>query len=175
MRSSLVTALLAAAAASAAGCALDATNVSTRLVKVCTHDVPLAFQKASPTDTVATLPVDNIGSDYDAPDAQVALRSLTLTRTGGGGADFGFADSLTVSVTSPGSGLPDADIAVLAPVPATSPLFATGDRSINLAPYLTADALLNVRLDLHGPQVPDQAVTVTLDACLDVDGVVIRE
>ena len=173
MRAPLITAAaLLAAVTGGSGCELAASNVLTRLVKVCTHDVPLSFQRASGTDTVATLPVDvSKTASYDVPDAVAVLHDLTLTRTSG---DFSFADSFRVSVTAPGSGLPDADIATLQPVPPGPSLAATGDASINLAPYITAGAF-TVRLDLHGASVPAQGVAVTLQACLDVDGVEISD
>lgn len=173
MRAHLIAAAaLLAAMTGASGCELAASNVSTKLVKVCTHDLPLTFQRASGTDTVATLPVDvSTTASYDVPDAVAVLHDLSLTRTNG---DFTFADSFTVSVTSPGSGLPDADIATVQPVPPGPSLAATGDSSINLAPYITAGTF-TVRLDLHGGSVPAEGFAVSLQACLDVDGVEISE
>ncbi len=159
-------------AIAAGGCVIDADHVSTRLVQVCTEDVPLLFSQESADLAVASIAVEDVGATVDDPDARATLDTVVLeARTGI--TDFSFASALRVVVIAPDSGLPDAEIAALSPLSGESPMTAAGDGAINLVDYLTSE-MLTVRVELAGA-APVSSFSALFDACLDVEGIEIED
>lgn len=152
------------------GCVLDSSHVSTELVAVCTEDVPLLFDRASATESVARVTVEDVGASIDHPDARATLDTISLEVLNGVD-DLGFAESMTLDIEAPGAGLPDARV-VDAPVSGADRVTASGDDQVDLVGYLTADEL-GLRLVLTGPAPGNFALL--LDACLDVEGIVVED
>lgn len=121
---------------------------------------------------VATVEVDGVGATVDHPDARASLLSLSLTALAGV-EDFRFADGLTLDFVAPGTGLPPAHVAQARSVGGESPWLASGDSTIDLVDYLTAD-LLQMRLEVSGA-IPVDNFAVSFDACLKVEGIAIED
>ena len=156
-------------AAVSSGCVLDSSHVSTELVAVCTEDVPLLFDRDGAERSVARVTVEDVDASIDHPDARATLAELSLEVLNGVD-DLTFAEMMTLDIEA--SDLPDARV-VDAPVAGVDRLSASGDASIDLVQYLTSDRLSLV-LVLMGP-APAGDFALMLDACLDVEGVVVED
>ena len=153
-------------------CVIEAEHVKTRLVQVCTEELPLVFERQSSGLSVATVEVDGIGATVDHPDARTSLRTMTIEVLSGAD-DFAFADSLTLDFVAPASGLPPARAAEAMSEQGASPWTVPGDSGLDLVDYLTAETL-EMRLTLSG-EMPAGPVVTLFGACLDVDGIVIAD
>jgi len=151
------------------GCLVDAEHVSTKLVQICTHDIPLPFASADGGMT-AQVRLEGVGRSVDA-DASATLNTLVIEPLDGLD-DLGFADTMTVTLTAPGSALPDLRIAET-PMDDQVPAVVTGDESANMADYLGSEELW-LRARLAG-NAPVAAFTARIQACLDVDGVEVED
>ncbi len=156
-------------AVSLTGCVLDAEHVSTKLVQICTRDIPLLFE-ASDGGMTAQVRLEGVGRSVDA-EASATLDTLVLEPIDGID-DLGFADTMTVTLTAPGSALPDLRIAETS-MDDQVPLVVTGDASANMADYLGTEELW-LRARLAGG-APVAAFTARIQACLDVDGVEVED
>lgn len=152
----------------ASGCVLDSSHVSTELLAVCTEDVPLLFDREGDR-SVARVVVDDVGASIDHPDARATLDTLTLEVLNGVD-DLTFAQAMTLDIEAPD--LPGARV-VDAPVSGVDRLSASGDPSVDLVRYLTSDRLA-LSLELRGP-APASDFALMLDACLDVEGVIVED
>ena len=152
------------------GCVLDSSHVSTELVAVCTEDVPLLFDRDDDDRSVARVEVKKVGAQVDDPDASATLDTLSLAILNGVD-DLAFVERVELDLIAPGSDLPDARV-VDAPVSGTTTVSAAGDPAVDLVDYLIADELA-LRLALVGPSPGDFALL--LDACIDVDGLVVED
>jgi hypothetical protein len=164
MRAALAFALLAS------GCVLDSSHVSTELLSVCTDDVPLLFERVAADRSAARVTVDDVGATIDHPDARATLGALSLEVLAGVD-DLGFAEAMTLDVEAPGSDLPDARV-VDAPVSGVDRLSAQGDDAVDLVRYLTSERLA-LELELIGPAPGSFALV--LDACIEVEGIVVED
>jgi hypothetical protein len=164
--------LLLVLALAGGGCVLDSSHVSTRLLAVCTEDVPLLFEPASASSAVALVTIDDVGASIDDRDARATLDEMSLEELDGID-DFGFASGMTMDIVAPGAELPDARVAELASVPTGPRLVAAGDGRVDLVDYLVAETLA-VRIELTGAP-PAEAFSVLFDACLTVDGIEVTE
>lgn len=152
------------------GCVLDSSHVSTELVAVCTEDVPLLFDRDDDDRSVARVEVKKVGAQVDDPDASATLDTVSLAVLNGVD-DLAFAERMELDLLAPGSDLPDARV-VDAAVSGTASVSAEGNPDVDLVDYLTADELA-LRLTLIGPAPGDFALL--LDACIDVDGLVVED
>lgn len=148
------------------GCVIDAEHVSTRVVSVCTDDVPIVFVPQSATRSASGVRVDDVDVSVEDPDARITLGDILLTADQGI-EDFSFAESLQVVVVAPQEDLPDAAV-IAAVVTGEASVEASGDPSVNLLEYLSDDSMW-FRIELAGAP-PDHEFGVTLGACLDLDG-----
>jgi hypothetical protein len=78
---------------------------------------------------------------------------------------------MTLDVEAPGSDLPDARV-VDAPVSGVDRLSAQGDDAVDLVRYLTSERLA-LELELIGPAPGSFALV--LDACIEVEGIVVED
>ena len=154
----------------ACSCVIASDHVSTELHAICTEDVPLPFEIVAANRAVARVEVEDVGATVESDEAQATLDTVTLEAASGID-DFAFADQMSMDLLSPGR--QDARVADLAPVPGASPFTADGNRDVDLVDYLTADSL-EVRISLTGA-VPERDFLVTLDACIDVEGIVVED
>jgi len=149
------------------GCLISKDHVSTELLSICTEPVLMPYLEESPGLFVAEMDIEGVGRTVEA-DAYAGLATLEISPLSGV-ESMGFASSITIDILAPGSALPDVRIAeVLQPGPA-NPMRADGDLSINLAEYLTSEAL-SMRVEVAG-DAPVNQFAAELAACLDVDGI----
>jgi hypothetical protein len=97
-----------------------------------------------------------VASHGTGPAKSVTLSSLTLTVTQPAGGTFDFLTSITISISA--SGLPDQQIAALAPVPGTATISIPPTPGVNLLPYINAGATIKASAAGH---LPAQDTTFT--------------
>lgn len=160
------------AAAIAPGCVIDSSHVRTTLIEICAEDLPVLFRQDSPRVASASVMVEDVGAEIDAPDARAELQSIVL-ESRGDIEDFSFADSVRAELIAPSSMLPNVAVAEDLSVSGESPMIAPGDRSVNLVDYLLSD-MLEVRIVIEG-DIERSSFNTLFSACIDVEGIAIED
>ena len=152
------------------GCALDVDHVSTKLLSICTDDVPLVYTPDG-SAMIAQMQLDGVGRAVD-PGAHASLDLMEIEPINGID-DFSFAESITVEISAPGSALPDLRLAEQSPLGPHVPAIVSGDPAANVAMYLDTEELwLRSRIEAVAP-VP--MFTVRMQACLEVEGIEVED
>jgi hypothetical protein len=134
------------------GCGLVSFDVS--------QDIPAQTITGSPLGALLPASLFAIPMNVDlssatashgtGPASSVTLSSLTLTVTAPAGGTFDFVDSISIDLSA--SGLPDTEIAKLAPVPrGKNSISIPPTPGVDLLPYINAGATIKASASGHLP------------------------